>query len=148
RVLDHPRHRVGPVEDGYLRPGGTLVEKSLDLPDDEPRLGVLVVQRAELDPAALTKLAPQPLGDPAPVVGDHGVRGGQDPLGRAIVLLELDHPGVGEVILEVEDVADLGAPEAVDRLRVIPHDREVAMARLTNSLPAQGLEAPAPDEEL
>ena len=34
--------------------------------------------------------------------------------------------GVGEVLLEVEDVADVGAAEAVDRLRVVADDREVA----------------------
>ena len=47
--------------------------------------------------------------------------------GRAVVLLELDHARVGEVVLEVEDVADVRAAEAVDRLGVIADDREVAM---------------------
>ena len=38
----------------------------------------------------------------------------QDRLGRAVVLLELDHARVGEVVLEVQDVLDVGAAEAVD----------------------------------
>ena len=44
-------------------------------PDHEPRLGVLVVERAHVDLLTLPELAPQPLGDPAAVVGDHGVGG-------------------------------------------------------------------------
>ena len=89
---------------------------------------MLVVELAQLDRLALPELAPQPLGDPAAVVGDHRVGGRQDRLGRAVVLLELDHARVGEVLLEVEDVADVGAAEAVDRLRVVADHREVAMA--------------------
>ena len=35
--------------------------------------------------------------------------------------------GVGEVVLEVEDVADVGAAEAVDRLVVVADDAQVAV---------------------
>ena len=99
----------------------------LDLADDEARLGVLVLELAQLDRLALPELAPQALGDPAAVVRDHRVGRREDRLGRAVVLLELDHARVGEVVLEVEDVAHVGAAEAVDRLRVVADDREVAM---------------------
>ena len=108
RVLDHPRHRVRAVQHGDLRARGALVDEALDLADHEPRLGVLVLERAQLDLIALPQLAPQPLGDPAAVVRDHRVGGRQDRLGGAVVLLELDHARVGEVLLEVEDVADVG----------------------------------------
>ena len=60
----------------------------------------------------------------------------EDRLGRAVVLLELDHGGVGEVLLELEDVADVGAAEAVDRLRIVADDRQVPV------LPAQQLQQP------
>ena len=76
---------------------------------------------------ALAELAPQALGDAAAVVGDHRVGGRQDRLRRAVVLLELDHARVGEVVLEVEDVAHVGAAEAVDRLRIVADDRQVAV---------------------
>ena len=105
RVLDHARHRVRAVEHRDLRARGALVDQPLDLADDDARLGVLVVQRAQVDLLALAELAPQALGDAAAVVGDHRVGRAQDRLRRAVVLLELDHARVGEVVLEVEDVA-------------------------------------------
>ena len=51
---------------------------------------------------------------------DHGVGGGQDRLGRAVVLLERHDPGRRrEAVREVQDVAHRGGPEGVDRLRVV-----------------------------
>ena len=47
--------------------------------------------------------------------------------GRAVVELEMDHFGVGIVVLEVEDVADVGLPPAVDRLIGIADDEEIAV---------------------
>src|SRR5437588_10903453 len=76
---------------------------------------MLVLERAHVDLGPLPELAPQPLGDPATVVRDHGVRRREDRLRRAVVLLQLDDPGVGEVVLEVEDVAHLGPAERIDR---------------------------------
>ena len=58
-------------------------------------------------------------------MGDQAVRRVQDRPGRAVVLLELDRGGLGEVALEVEDVADVGGAEAVDRLRFVTDDEEV-----------------------
>ena len=58
---------------------------------------------------------------------DHRVRRLEDRPGRAVVLLELDDLGVGEVALEVEDVADVGVAEAVDRLVVVADDHQVAV---------------------
>ena len=48
---------------------------------------------------------------------------------RAIVLLELHHACLGEVLLEVEDVLDVRAAPAVDRLVVIAHDHKVLVLR-------------------
>ena len=61
------------------------------------------------------------------VVGDDGRRRGQDHLGGAVVLLEADDLGLGEVRFEVEDVADVGAAPRVDGLVRIAHHREVAV---------------------
>ena len=116
RVLEHPRLRVGPVEDRDLRARDALVDEPLDLADHEPRLGVLVVELAHLDRIALAEIGPQRLAHPPAVVRDHRVGGVEDRLRRAVVLLELDDLGVREVVLEVEDVADVGAAERVDRV--------------------------------
>ncbi len=71
-------------------------------------------------PGALVR--PEVLGLAARVAGDHRVGRGQDVLGGAVVLFQHDDPGVGEVLLELNDVADGGAAEGVDRLvRVTDH---------------------------
>ena len=57
---------------------------------------------------------------------DDGVGGRQDRLRRAVVLLQLDDRGAGEVLLEVEDVVDVGSAKAVDRLVVVADDADVA----------------------
>ena len=126
RVLEHARLRVGPVEDRDLRARDALVDQLLDRAQHGARLGVLVGERADRDRVALADLGPQLLAHLVAVVRDHRVGRREDRLRRAVVLLELDDVGVGEVVLEVEDVADVGAAEAVDRLRVVADDGEVA----------------------
>ncbi len=63
---------------------------------------------------------------PLGVAGDDGVGRPQDVPGRAVVLLQLDHPRAGVVPLEVEDVADVGAPPLVDRLVLVAHHGDAA----------------------
>ena len=116
RVLEHPRLGVGPVEDGDLRSGHSLVHEALDLARDESSLSVLVLELSDLDRIALPEIRPQRLRLLRPVVPDHGVGRIEDRLRRAIVLLELDHPGVRERVLELEDVPDIGPAKAVDRV--------------------------------
>ncbi len=116
RVLEYARHRVRPVEHGDLLARGALVDEPLDLADDEARLGVLVLEPPQVNRIALAELAPQPLGDAAAVVRYHRIRRPQDPLGRAVVLLELDDARIREIVLEVEDVFDVGRAKAVDAL--------------------------------
>ena len=71
--------------------------------------------------------------------------------GRAVVLLELDHARVGEVLLEVEDVAHVRAAEAVDRLSVVADHREVAVPvghRCAPPVAAPVLRRAAADQQL
>ena len=88
---------------------------------------MLVVELADLDRVALPDLRPQRLGLLPAVVADHRVGGIEDRLRRAVVLLELDDVGVGERVLELEDVRDVGAPEPVDRLGIVADDHQVAV---------------------
>ncbi len=119
-VLQHPRLRVGPVEDGDLLAADALVDHPLDLGGDVARLGVLVAQLPDLDRVALTDLGPQRLRHPPPVVRHDPVGGGEDGLRRAVVLLELDDVGVDEVVLKIEDVLHVRASKGVDA--VVGHE--------------------------
>ncbi len=126
-VLEHAALGVGPVEDGDLVARLARVDEPLDLRHHEARLGVLVLELAHVHRVAVAQLAPERLVLARAVVRDHRVGRVQDRLRGAVVLLELDHLGVREVVLEVEDVADVGAAEAVDRLVVVAHHAEVAV---------------------
>ena len=60
-VLQHPRLRVGPVEDRDLGAAHALVHQPLDLGRHPPRLGVLVRHLADPDLVALPQVRPQVL---------------------------------------------------------------------------------------
>ena len=51
----------------------------------------------------------------------------ENDLRRAVILLEPHDGGVGKVVLEVEDVPQVGAAPLVDRLIGIAHDAQVAV---------------------
>jgi hypothetical protein len=57
------------------------------------------------------------------------IRRVEDGAGRAVVLLEPHHAARREVLLEVEDVADVRAAPAVDRLVVVADHHQVAVRR-------------------
>ena len=127
RVLEHARLRVGPVEDRHVAVLEALgVQRAHGL-GDPARLLALVPGAIDLGGLSLRVLRPQPLVTPRAVVGDD--RGGdvEDALGRAIVLLEGDDLAVGEVLLEVEDVAEIGPPPAIHGLVGVAHHAQVAM---------------------
>ncbi len=132
RVFQDTGLRVRAVEAGDLgaaRGLGGIGHQTLDLAEHVARLGVLVRQLADDDRNAVADVGPQLLGELAAVVGDHTVAGGEDVLRRAVVALELDDRdrliGSREVVLEVEDVADIGSAEAENRLEIVPDDKEV-----------------------
>src|SRR5439155_21919505 len=88
--------------------------ESLNLLDDEERLVLLVVGLVDDYGATAGVFGPEVLLLTLLIKGDYAVRGVVDGLGRAIVLVEDDYPGVREVVLEVEDVADVRAAPGVD----------------------------------
>src|SRR5207244_11732403 len=86
-----------------------------------------VPQPAHDDLVALAGAGPQGLAEAAAVVGDDAGGGGEDLRRRAVVLLQPDDQRAGEIALEFEDVADLGAAPAVDRLIVVADAAQVAV---------------------
>ena len=94
---------------------------------DEAGLLLLVPRPIEPGRRARRVLGPQRLVLALDVVGDHPSRQRQDALGRAIVLLQPHDLGAGKVLLEIEDVADVGAAPLVDRLIAVADHAHVAM---------------------
>ena len=70
-------------------------------------------------------LGAQRLAEPAFVVRDQVRGGGEDVAGAAVIALQPDDLGAGEVVVEAQDVVDLRAAPAVDRLVVIADAADV-----------------------
>ena len=126
-VLEHAALRVRAVEDRDLGAGEALLDEQRDLGGDVARLGVLVLDLDHAHRVAVAELRPEVLLLALAVVADDAVRGVEDVLRRAVVLLERDRVRAREVVLELEDVADVGAAAAVDRLVRVADDEDVAV---------------------
>ena len=71
----------------------------------------------------------QRLAEPAFVVRDQMRGGGEDMAGRAVIALQPDHDRAGKIVLEAQDVVDLGAAPAIDRLVVVADAADVFWRR-------------------
>ena len=78
-------------------------------------------------------LGPERLALALLVVRHHRAGRFQNVLGRAVILLQADGVRVGKVVLEIENVADVGAAPAVDRLVFVAHHADVRDARWDSS---------------
>ena len=128
RLLEQPRLPVRAVQHrDVARTLPLLAKEAADLPSDPRGLDLRRGRDRDADRAT-----PGPLGEEllAPLgvraLGDDRVRDREDRRNRAIVLLELHDARPLEVLLEVEDVAHVGAAPAVDGLIVVAHGAHVA----------------------
>ncbi len=60
------------------------------------------------------------------ILFDHLPGRRQNCSGGAVILLQPDNLHTGKILLELQDVADIGAAPGIDRLVVIPHHAQVA----------------------
>ena len=127
-VLQHGRLAVGAVENHRL---GPLVARLADLVaqvgDDHFGLLAVGIGLENPDRLALVALREAVFLHAFGVADDYRVGRIDDGAGRAVVLLQLEDHGVGKILLEREDILDLGPAEGVDRLRVVAHDADLRM---------------------
>ncbi len=97
------------------------------LADDVGGFSALVRRLVEAHRLAAVAIGVQALALALDVVRDHRARGREDRLGRAVVAFEADDLRAREVLLEVEDVADVRLAEAVDRLILVADHAQVVM---------------------
>ncbi len=83
------------------------------------RLGLTIVKRVDGNFFALPRFGPQRLAKPPLVVGNHACGGVQDIVGRAVILFEADYFCAGEILFKPQNISDLRAAPAVDRLVVV-----------------------------
>ena len=121
--LERPAEGVGAIEDGEIAgaaaAGGDLAG---NLGGDP--LGLVLVRAigGHADRFARLVLGEEGFFLPPQVVRNQLVGHPQDPLRAAIVLLQANDADRGKILLEVEDVVQIGPPPAIDRLiRVAGH---------------------------
>ena len=129
---------VRAVEDRDVAPVGAGLGQAINLADDEAGLVVLGVRGIQGDERAVARGRPQVFCAAPRVAGDDGVRGRQDVLRRAVVLLEQDGARAREVALELFDVADRGPAEGVDRLVRVTHDRQLGGFHAVGAITYEG----------
>ena len=100
----------------------------LDILADDAGLLLIVPAALHLDLLAGAAVGAERLAETSLIVRDEARRRAEDIGGGAVVALEPDDLGAGEVRLEAEDVVDLGATPAIDRLVVVADAADVAAA--------------------
>src|SRR5262249_10304891 len=123
--LEGGAHQDGDLVERMRIAAPVVALELLDLLADGARLLLGVPARGDLDLLAWLVLGAQRLAEPALVVGDEVRGGGEDVGGGAVIALEADDPGAGKIVLEAQNVVDLGPAPAVDRLIVVPHAADV-----------------------
>ncbi len=116
------------VEHRHIIVGRALVVELLDLGADPASLVALVCRLEEADLLAVALVREEALRLSLRVVGDDRIGGIEDVAGRAVVLLELHDLRIRIVLLEGEDVPDVGTTPGIDRLVIVAHDHQVAVA--------------------
>ena len=138
-VLQHGRLIVRTVEDHRLRP--FVVRRTnlvAQVRDDHFGLLTVGIRLQDADFVAHVALREAVFLHALRVADDHRVGRVDDRLRRTVVLLQLEDHRRGIILLEREDVLDLGPAERIDRLRVVAHDADLRV----------GLRQPADDRIL
>src|SRR5204862_118809 len=107
-------HQNGDVVEGLANP-----LRAFDFLADAARFLGAVPHAQHLDLLARVELGPELLAEATAIVGDHARGGAEDVRGGAVILLQPDDLGAGELLLELQDILDLRAAPRIDRLVVI-----------------------------
>ena len=144
-VLEGAHLERGAHQDRHLVEHDALALELLDLLADGARLLLRVPRRGDGDARRLRVLGvcEQRLAEPPLVVADQVRGGAQDMRGRAVVALQADHLGAGKILLEAQDVVDLGPAPAIDRLVVVADAADVRL-RLAPDRRARLCQQPQP----
>ena len=114
------------AEDGHLVIGNARGPELLDLPGNPAPLVPLVGGGVDRHLLPRGGIGEEALGFALGVVGDDRIGRRQDIAQRPVVLLQLHHLRVRVIVLELQDVADVGAAPGIDGLVVVAHHHDVS----------------------
>ena len=132
-VFEFAHLERGAHQDGDLVEAMAAALQLLDLLADGAGFFLGIPRAGDGDLLAQFVVGAQRLAEPAFVVGDDVRGGGEDVAGRAVIALQPDHLGAGKIVLEAQNVVDLGAAPAVDRLIVVADAADVFGPNLCRS---------------
>ncbi len=124
-VLELAHLERGAHQDGHLVELLAVALELLDLLAERARLLLGIPGGGDDDLVARLAFRAQRLAEPAFIVGDQVRGGAEDVAGRAVIAFEPDHLGAGKIVLEAQDVVDLRAAPAIDRLVVVADAADV-----------------------
>ena len=144
RAFKRTRLRVGTVHDGHVRIRRALLgADAQDFPSYPRGLLLGVVRGIADDRVPAAQCGPQLFGLATLVVGDDRVGRVEDGLRGTVVLFEHDGLRVGEILLEILDVADVRAAERIDRLVGVADDGVIHAGPARPAEGASGTTCPA-----
>ena len=122
--------RVGPVEDREIAAAKMSVRPHLprDVTSDEHGLFPGRIELLQVEFRALAPVCPEGFLLSLYIVSDHRVRGVEHILRGTVILLEFDNKRIRIYLFKIQNVADVGASEAVDGLVVIADNAEIAVS--------------------
>ena len=127
-LLKGTRLGIGPIEDGKVLVKALVVATHFKNAVGHKASFVVVRRCTEhLDFFSLGIGRPNLFGDLVFVVGDDRVGRFDDVRAGAVVLLEFEQLRFRVVLLEVQDVLDVGASERIDALGIVAHDAYIFM---------------------
>ena len=127
-VLEGAHLERGAHQDGDVVEAFAVLRCSCSMSSPIVRASSSPSQAAHGDLLARVVVGPQRLAEPALVVGDQAGGGAEDMRRGAVVALQPDDLGAGKILLEAQDVVDLGAAPAIDRLVVVADTADVLLA--------------------
>ena len=128
--LQHPRLRVGAVHHREIAQAEQAFCHQL-LNFTHHKLGFFLfgVSFHHHRPFTLVVLRPEFLGFPFLIHRNDIGRGFQDVFRRPVVLFQQDHFGIGIIVLETQNIPQVGGTPGINRLVGVAHDTDVAVFR-------------------
>ena len=106
--------RIRAVQNRHIRTSAASAGPFVDQVSDVTGFVLLVKGAVEQDGFTVFTIGTQLFTEASLVIGDDGIGGLKNGRCGAVVLFQFDHFHIGEIVLEVTDIIDIGATPAID----------------------------------